>query len=100
MTELIPEALFLYGEYDLHTPLKVSRHPVRASAVNLALSAVFKVKDTAVFKEGSDNGANRYILTHPGYSHLKTAYTADYKVYLYTLAARRIESRDNIGIAE
>ena len=75
----------LYWEKNFNSSFKISRHPVSTSTIYFWHTIVFKVENSTMFKEITDNGANGYIIGYSFNSRSKTAYSAYNQINIYAL---------------
>ena len=62
MDHLRLQCLVLHREQDLHTLIQISRHPVGTSHIDLLMSVIMEIEDTAVLQKITDDRADMDIL--------------------------------------
>lgn len=90
----------LYREEYFHPFVEVSRHPVRASHVNLRFPVVFKIEDPGVFQKGADDGTDVDRLTHSFEALFETADPAHDQFDLNAGGGGVVEGVDDARVAE
>ena len=98
--DLLFDLFIFHRKYNLHTFIKVSRHPVRASHIHFFASSAAKVKDSRVLQKVSDNGAYGNRFAHARNTRLQTADSPDDQINLHTRRGRTVQRRNNISVAK
>src|SRR4051794_37409189 len=88
----------VYWNDHLDPAIEVSRHPIGASDIDLLLSTVAEVEDTAVLQESSDDRDDAYVLGKVGNAGPQAADAPDNKIDLHSARRRSIEAPDEFRV--
>ena len=80
MNDFFFECFVFDREQDFNTLVKVSRHPVSTSHIDLLKAIVVEIEYSAVLKEVTYDRTDGDIIAYSFYSCFKTAYSTDDKV--------------------
>ena len=87
-------------KYQFYAVIQITLHPVCTAHINFGITCIFKLKNTAVFQEGSYDGTDGNIFTDIRNPHLQAADSADNEFNLHSRRAGFIQGGYDIPVAE
>src|ERR1019366_3279487 len=85
---------------ELHAAVQIARHQIRAADVNLFLSAVLKVVDTAVFQEAADHASDGDVVADARDAWSQAAEATHQQIYSHAGTRSFVEQTHHGTICE
>ena len=85
---------------DLHAPVEIARHQIRAAHVNFFVPAVLEIVQAAVFEKPPDNARDRDVLADARNSGPQAAQPADDQIDPHSRARRLVKKLDHRPVFE
>ena len=89
-----------HREQNLHTPVQITRHPVRTGQIDLLLTTIQEIVDPAVLQKITNQRADFNILTDPWNPYLQTADSPYHQFNLYSRCTGLIKSGNQFLITQ
>ena len=100
MHDFFLDLLIFYREYNFHTTVQITWHPVCTSHIDLIDSIIFEIENPAVLQKFSNNRTYMDILTDSRDTGSQTADTTDKQIYLHSTGRRIIKCGNDCRITQ